>query len=244
MFEVTRTDTRVTWWTGSRLFLGTAPSPRLLAWPELRRVHTDEYTHTLSELPSLTYGPRPGRFRDVLLGVLEKVPLTDLATCARGGPPFEWNGANLGLFATPHGRVLALRALALGPARSVDATLARATYAHVKAGAWENVARMADVMAERALALATAEVAPPALGPEPDPSVEADARYAQAFGAVVALSRTSALAGPLESTRRLTARLMPLVQSTAGREVAAILAGPGAGHFLAMAAVLEKTAAR
>ena len=98
--------------------------------------------------------------------LLARVPLTDLATCARAAPAFAWNGANLGLFARPRTRAVALRALALQPSHWVDATLARATHVHVKNEAWENLAHIADVLAERALVAATADGPGEPLGPE------------------------------------------------------------------------------
>jgi len=219
LFEVARTDTKVSWWTGSRLFVGTDPWPHLLAWPQLRRVHTEETSYALAELPNQTKDARQRRFWEELDRFLGKVPLTDLATCARGLPAFTWNGANLGLFATPHSRTVAFRALALQPTRWVDATLARATMPHVKGAAWENVTRIADVLAERALVAATSDVARDALGPEPDPSLEADAAYARTLGTVVALGRIELLAMSADAKRGAIARLMPLARSPLGREL-------------------------
>jgi hypothetical protein len=222
LFEIERTDTRVSWWSGSRVFVGTAPSPRLLAWPELRRVHTEETTYALVELPNDAASARRRRFWEELDRLLVKLPLTDLATSARGIPAFAWNGANLGLFATPHTRVVAFRALALQPTWWVDAALARATAAHVKAEAWENVARIADVLGERALVMASTE-ATRAAGPEPDATLESHAAYAQAFGAVVAMERVESLGMSEEGKRAVMGRLLPLVQSGLGREVRGIV---------------------
>ncbi len=225
-FDLQRTDTLVSWWTGSRRFLGTAPPPRLLAWPELRRVQTAEVEVPLADLPDALGAARRERFRRVLSEWLEKVPVTDLATCTRPFPTFAWTGAALGLFATPHGRVLGLRALALGPPLAVDAALGRATLAHVKAEALENVARIGDVLAERALAVAAAE-----RGGERQPEagardVNEDAHFARVLGASVALARADGqlgLAASGATARRLAARLMPLAQSARGRELATIV---------------------
>ena len=151
MFELRRTDTAVSWWTGSRTFLGRSPPSRLLAWPRLRRVQTSERTLTLDAMADLPQGRRD-RFVEGIARLLEKTPLTDLATCARPFPAFRWSGASLGLFARPNGRVLGLRALALGAREEVDAALGRATRPHVEAGASDDVARIRSVLAERALA--------------------------------------------------------------------------------------------
>ena len=116
MFDLRRTDTAVSWWTGSHTFLGRPPPPRLLAWPRLRKVRTDETTLTLAGMADLSQG-RKDRFEEGILRLLEKTPLTNLATRTRPFPAFLWSGASLGLFAGPNGRVLGLRALALANPR-------------------------------------------------------------------------------------------------------------------------------
>jgi len=209
LFEISRTDTLVSWWTGSRRFLGTAPPPRLLAWPGLRRVETAETTHPLAELPDLVDRPRQRRFWEGLARILEKLPLTDLATCTREAPRFEWNAANLGLFGAPHSRVVALRALALAPTRAVDAALGRATRPHVAGRAWENVAYIADILAERALAFAVTDAQPTR-----SDDAEGDAEYATKLGAAVALSRVETLGLSPSRARRTTSRLLPIARSS------------------------------
>jgi hypothetical protein len=224
MFEIERTDTRVSWWTGSQVFLGTAPTPRLLAWPELRRVQTERTTHLVSELPMLTRGPREGRFWESLQRILLKLPLTDLATCARPAPAFRWNGRNLGLFASPHSRVVAHRALSIAaPATWVDATLARATRLHVKAEAWDNIAPMAEVLADRAVTRAASDTKVGTDGPEADAALDVDAAWAQAFGAVVALRRIESLAVAESSRAGILERLRPIAESAVGRELSRVL---------------------
>jgi len=216
VFEIERTDTVVSWWTGSKRFLGRAPPPRLLAWPALRRVHTDEATLPLSEIADVLDARRRARFHYGLARLLEKTPLTDLATCTRVAPRFEWTGATLGLFATPHSRALALRALGLGPAAEVDAALGRATRPHAAAGATENLRRIGDVLAERALAVALSDLPP---SPQ-DRSATGDAHYARVLGAALALARVDLLGASPARARRVTGRLMPLAQSRLGRELA------------------------
>src|SRR5262249_4985215 len=52
MFDLTRTDTDLRWWTGSERFLGTDPPRRLTAWPELRRVSETRTPRPLMDLPT------------------------------------------------------------------------------------------------------------------------------------------------------------------------------------------------
>src|SRR5438105_4549660 len=51
VLDITRTDTSVSFWVGKRTYLGVDPPGRLLAWPELRRVHIDKVPRPLAELP-------------------------------------------------------------------------------------------------------------------------------------------------------------------------------------------------
>jgi len=220
-FEIQRTDTVVSWWSGSRTFVGAAPPPRLVAWPDLRRVHTDLTTVPLAELPNALHAGRRERFHRLLGRWLEKAPLTDLATCDRAVSPFRWTGAALGLFATPGGRVLGLRALGLGRTILVDAALGHASALHVKAAAWADVGRIADVLADRALAIASSEVS--AASEASDRDVSDDAHYARVLGATAAIERVDATAASAAAARGITARLMPLVQSLRGRELAEVL---------------------
>jgi len=211
MFEIARTDTLVSWWTGSRRFLGTEPPPRLVAWPDVRKVHVDRTRVQLVELLGTQHVGRQEMFRSALAAFLEKIPLTDLATCNRPSPAFVWTGASLGLFATPNGRALGLRALALGPSADVDASLGRATLRHVKAKAWADIARIGDVLADRALAAALTEAdASLASGAR---ETNADAHYARSVGATYAIAKVASLGVHESVARRVTARLMSLAQT-------------------------------
>jgi hypothetical protein len=223
-FELRRTDTRVSWWTGSESFLGAPPPPRLLAWPEVRRVTTD-VTHTsLADMSQTLLFGTSERFAQVLSLWLAKVPLTDLATASRPIYAFDWTAANLSLFQTPNGRALGLRALGSGPRDAVDGALARATYPHIRAGATANLARIGTVLSERALAWAASHQ-----GVAQDRETTDDAHFARAFGASLALARIDLLDLPVATARSLRARLAPLAQSVQGRKldavVNAILAG-------------------
>jgi hypothetical protein len=131
-FSLTRTEVR--WWTGGQSFVGRAPPPRLLAWPQLRRVRRDDRGVEIIRLPDLF----PDR-SDVLAvtemhtramsAFLSASPLTDLALAGRLTPPFVWTSSAAQLVANPAGARLARRAIALGEeggkfARDVIASVA------------------------------------------------------------------------------------------------------------------------
>ena len=124
--EMARTDSSVSWWTGSARFRGETPPGRLLAWREIRRVHVDARKVPLADMPLGIPSVSLTDFADVLALWLTRSPLTDLATCTRQGPPFAWSASTLSLVATPPGRMLAFRALAGEPAPAVAAVLGRA----------------------------------------------------------------------------------------------------------------------
>jgi hypothetical protein len=109
--EITRFDSTVSWWTGSQSFRGQTPPARLLAWPGLRRVHTDRHPVQLVDMDE--GAPLdPGQFESALAVWLACSPLSDLATAARPTPRFGWSSHSLALVATVAGQNLALRAFA------------------------------------------------------------------------------------------------------------------------------------
>lgn len=153
MLAITRKDSVVSWWTGSREFRGHEPPARLMAWPGVRRVHVEREERGVTEL--LEHGGvaelREG-WLAALAHLLHATPLTDLATCAREVPAFQWSRASLALAAAPVTRTLALRALALGPESEVDAALDRATRALTDASRSAEVSAATALLAERAAA--------------------------------------------------------------------------------------------
>jgi hypothetical protein len=183
--ETRRTDTTVSWWTGSTRFLGVPPPARLQAWPELRRVRVVRSEHGLLELAPLAVD------RDLLslavAGFLGRTPLTDLATCTRSAPPFAWTAPTLELLATPGGRKLAVRALDRLPAADVDAALGAATRPLLASPARTVAGPVVQLLSERVLAalLASREPAPAAAPLQPD------AAFARAVGATAAMRALS-----------------------------------------------------
>jgi hypothetical protein len=140
--ELGRTDSAVSWWTGSARFRGETPPARLIAWPDVRRVHVDARRVPLADMPAGVTGITPADFTDALALWLTRSPLTDLATATRHSPAFAWSATTLSLVATGAGRLLAFRALAGEPPDAVTTVLARAAL-QVPA-AYEEARRLAD----------------------------------------------------------------------------------------------------
>lgn len=124
--DVIRTDTTVSWWTGSASFRGQPAPGRLLAWRELRRVREDQRQVALvdmgSDAPLLT----SDMWLDAIGTWLSRSPLTDLATAGRRSPAFRWSEPTLSLITTIPGRSLAFRALSRQRPADVTAALERA----------------------------------------------------------------------------------------------------------------------
>jgi hypothetical protein len=224
MFEITRTDTMLSWWVGSAKFLGEEPPSRLMAWPELRRVNQVKVPRPLMELPASGAAIEAGPFAASIQAFLDRTPLTDLATCTREAPAFVWTESTLSLAASRAGRTLAMRALSLQPAAPVDGALGRATRALLAAGAWGAAAVAMDVLAERALARAEASLS---RSEEADLGLgEGDAAFARAAGAIAAREWIARRGDAFREHERqaLVRALEPLTASKAAREVQALLA--------------------
>jgi hypothetical protein len=185
MFEITRTDLRLSWWTGSQTFLGTKPPERLTAWPEIRRVHTDTFPRRLMDLPLFGSVIDLDAFAEVVRRFLALSPLTDLATCGRQVPLFQFSEATLKLISTRGGRTLALRALVGQEAQAVDEALGRATHALFQAKAFKALLIAMEFLGERVLADATTRLHGERAGQAP-PVGEGSAAFARASGALIA----------------------------------------------------------
>jgi hypothetical protein len=125
--EIGRADIHVSWWTGSSTFRGSEPPPRLLAWPDLRRVHVDRTVLPLSDLPMKGNGIGTAPFLDTLGRWLSMSPITDLANAHRANPMFAWTESTLSLVASPVGRTLAVRAMRASSLPAKIIALERAT---------------------------------------------------------------------------------------------------------------------
>jgi len=125
--EVIRTDSTVSWWTGSASFRGKPAPGRLMLWRDLRRVREDTRRVPLVEMGADVPSLAGELWLDAISAWLSRSPLTDLATAARRAPAFRWTDATLSLIATIPGRTLAFRALSRQRAADVAAALERAT---------------------------------------------------------------------------------------------------------------------
>jgi hypothetical protein len=218
VLDVARTDTVVSWWTGSKKFLGVEPSRRLQAWPEVRRVHVVATPHPLLEVEPLAV--ERSKLTDAMARLLSRSPLTELATCTRATPSFAWSPATLALVTTRPGRTLALRALARLPAVEVDATLGRATRELLATGR-DGAAPAVTLLAEKALAQPPDDRSSPA-------NLHPDVAFARGLGAVAAtmMLEASASTWPDNDRRRLLIALDTTARSPAALEAAALLGSP------------------
>lgn len=209
-----RTDTSVSWWSGSRIYRGTAPPLRLQAWPGVRRVTVTAKAHPLLELTPLAVDRE--RLTHAVALLLDRSPLTALATCTRAAPLFAWSGGTLGLTASSAGRALALRALERLPDVAVDEALGRATRDLLERR--RDLAEPAlTLLSERAIAAAAGHVAV-----ETAPVASLDAALARALGAAVAVRRLETGEGGWRhgDRRRFLDRLAPVAATVGEREAA------------------------
>jgi hypothetical protein len=239
--EVVRTDTTVRWWSGSAVFLGEEPPPRLQAWPQVRRVEVLRTARPLLDLAPVAVDS--DRLTETLTALLSRTPLTDLATCTRSAPAFAWHATTLDFLAAIPGRALALRALARLPALETDTALGHATRALLIAGYRHIAAPALSLLGDRAVADAERRLEPGG-GPRSPGQVRGasdaraqeiaraeargpahDAVFARALGALVARRALRGGAGPWsdEARLRLVGALAAVAQSAAAREARAFL---------------------
>jgi hypothetical protein len=229
ILDVARTDTTVSWWVGSQTYFGVEPPARLRAWPSVRRVNVSARGTPLLELTPLAF-ERESLVEAVTL-LLQKTPLTDIATCSRSLPPFSWTIGALALVSTGAGRTLALRALAHLPPLEADAALGRASHAALKeppaaahtAGesrqASPSVLALASLLADRAIALAQS-------GDLGSPGVWSDdVAVARGLGAAAAARALAAGQGTWSSEQRraLLTALGTAAQSPLGLQAASAI---------------------
>lgn len=84
LLDLSRRDVTVRFWLGRERFLGTEPPARFTAWPSLRRVEQEaRVTQWLQSGLSVTQ-------ENLLEGLLQQSPVTDLLSPHRSRPPFSW----------------------------------------------------------------------------------------------------------------------------------------------------------
>lgn len=84
LFDVARTDIKLSWWTGSASFLGQRPPGRLSRWKSVRRVREEQ---TVARYEELLGSPEVA---PVITSLLRRSPLTQLLSMGRDGPALQW----------------------------------------------------------------------------------------------------------------------------------------------------------
>ena len=183
LFELSRVDTRLRWWTGKAEFRGVEPPHRLMRWRKLRRVKEETSELGLSEVLA------GEETRPVVAVLLTASPLTDLLSLdgtGRRWPPFRWGAQLETLRHAELARAVAYRWLGeLGRGAADGAPRLRAAAA--ASAAWEQTLATPLELLPRARAIATGDapvrMAPLlSLPPRPAPPLSSsDVRAVTAF---------------------------------------------------------------
>ena len=114
LFELTRIDTKVSWWTGSARFLGQKPPARLGRWRTVRRVRQETSTASYEDLLASELAT------PITSTLLRRSPLTLLLTSHANAPVLHWEDATCVLADPELTRAVAYEALRPGdPDRQV-----------------------------------------------------------------------------------------------------------------------------
>jgi hypothetical protein len=119
IFELNRTDIKVSWWTGSATFLGQTPPARLTALPGVRRVREERL---FVGFPDLLGGVEA---QPVISALLRRTPLTQLLSVGRDAPVLRWEEAVFLLRDAEIARAVAYAAVRGDEPRSMVAAPAR-----------------------------------------------------------------------------------------------------------------------
>ncbi len=87
VFNVRRTDLRVSWWTGSAQFFGQEPPSRLTSWKAVRRVQEETSVATYGDLLA---SPEA---QAVMATLLRRSPITQLCSDHPSAPALHWEDA-------------------------------------------------------------------------------------------------------------------------------------------------------
>lgn len=105
LFDVARTDVKLSWWTGAATFYGQRPPSRLTSWRSVRRVVEEKSVATFDELfGGVDVAP-------VVAALLRRSPLTQLLSMSREGPALHWEDAVFVLRDAELARAVAYRAI-------------------------------------------------------------------------------------------------------------------------------------
>ena len=119
LFRLSRTDTKISWWTGSATYLGQRPPGRLRTWRSIRRVREEQSVAGYEDLLGTV------EVAQVVTALLRRAPLTQLLSMTRDGPPLYWEDAVFLLRDAELARAIAYRALRGAEPRHVVAAPAR-----------------------------------------------------------------------------------------------------------------------
>lgn len=121
VFDLTRTDFKVSWWTGSAEFLGQRPPSRLTAWRGVRRVREEVMSAGYADLLC------SDEATPIMAILLRRSPLTQLLAWHPQAPALHWEDAVFLLRDPELARAVAYAALA--PASPDDQVAAPARFA-------------------------------------------------------------------------------------------------------------------
>ena len=119
VFDVSRTDVKVSWWTGNAQFYGQEPPSRLVLWRSVRRVREESSTATYDQLLS------SDEVAPVMATLLRRSPLTQLLASHPQAPPLHWEDAVFLLRDNELARAVAYHATLPGDATAALAAPAR-----------------------------------------------------------------------------------------------------------------------
>jgi hypothetical protein len=224
-----RVDSHVTWWTGSQDFHGQDPPPRLMTWPDLRRVNVARQRVALLKT-GLAQG-RPGirlARRQLLEALLGASPLTPLLMAMEDTLPVPLDLRQPGADGNPtyaslrfadHASfrsTLADRALEAGfvnPAITLSAAVNQLlTSASPPAWVVVRALKLVASLHERQLFSAWMERQKPRPGVEPTPLASRDAATQPAHRLMYALWRASRVALEALGAPALDETLVPLAE--------------------------------
>ena len=87
LFDLSRKDVTLRWWTGSAAFVGQAPPTRLRRWQSVRRVREEVEVASFQDLLG------EPEIAPVLITLLRRSPITQLFTIDQDGPRLHWEDA-------------------------------------------------------------------------------------------------------------------------------------------------------
>lgn len=119
VFDITRPDVTISWWTGSATYFGQRPPSRLMAWRSVRRVREETSLASFEDLLATSESV------PVVGTLLRRSPLTQLLTTHPAAPALHWEDAVFVLRDAELARAVAYAALRGVEPRTIVAAPAR-----------------------------------------------------------------------------------------------------------------------